>query len=236
MATYIEDIFNLAVANISQGGSVSNVVNNNDGTFTFTTDNLGNAVAGLDVIINDVRTSIVSINTKLKKITVSSEVVAGVWVLALFFRFGHRKEINETLKSNNKNDTYINKNFPFIWLFSDYKKEGSEFWDNIEYDTKIKMAFVNVSRKELKANERLTLKFKTVIDKVTDLFFSELNKLPISQYFESGTGLIKGDFYDRFFYGSTDKEQNVFDIITDARECEISLSVKLPFTNCTTLI
>jgi hypothetical protein len=153
--------------------------------------------------------------------------------MAFFFRFGHTTEINTILQEAKALDIEAAKKYPFIWLMLNNELEPLPNFGTQAYKTNAKIAFVNVAEQDAIASTRLTNNFKKILDKIFDLFFAELNTLPTAANFNIKLNEpIRPTFIDRFFYGSADKNKNVFgDAQTDAIECKFDLQV-VPVYNC----
>ncbi len=195
--------------------------------------------AGQIITINGIDYSVLSVNLNQKTFTITKDVElfhmttdvvpvkvldATKWKLTVNYLYGTRNEINSRLKSIAQGSDKLATRFPLIWQFvnNDQKINSSQQTD---IKTECKFAIVNSTDKNYLAPQRKELNFKPIIDPLLLLFKKTLESCYFNKvfFFENR----KNDEYDkwyRYFYGSSDKNENVLDCPTDA--IEISLNVE----------
>jgi len=152
---------------------------------------------------------------------IAAGLVATSWHLACEFKFGSRPEINLLLDIESKTDEKKNMRYPFVWLFVN----EPEIHDSDEYDfkTSLKMAFVQISKSEYKAEFREENIFKPVLAPLVQMFIELIQSSYFSKIFSFEYTKLNYDEYYRFFYGSADKDQMVFNAPTDAIEIDFDV-------------
>jgi len=135
---------------------------------------------------------------------VASNLVATEWNLAVNFLMGSRIEINQVL-NNLANDPSSNLiRFPLIWLFINNDRNHNPN-DLVAFQTTLQFAFVHLTEKTYRANERLTYVFKTVLEPLFRLFTMTINSTYFQDkfYFEDNSPEFE-TFY-RYFYGNSNQ-------------------------------
>lgn len=198
---------------------------------------------GQIVTINSINYPVLSVNSKNKTFTIAGTGLyhmstdpipvkvldATKWNLAINYLYGSRQEINEILVNASKDPAQKLIRFPLIWLFVNNDKKMNT-WDNIDFDTNLKFAIVHLTKKEYKADDRLTYVFKPVLQPLWELFLATMTSPYFTYMLHFETFDFKYDKYDRYFYGSSDKNAMVLDSATDAIEISIDLQFKKQYS------
>jgi len=154
---------------------------------------------------------------------VASNLVATEWNLAVNFLMGSRIEINQVL-NNLANDPSSNLiRFPLIWLFINNDRNHNPN-DLVAFQTTLQFAFVHLTEKTYRANERLTYVFKTVLEPLFRLFTMTINSTYFQDKFYFEDNRPEFETFYRYFYGSSDQNLQVLDAPTDAIEVNFELS------------
>lgn len=147
------------------------------------------------------------------------------WSLAINFKDGSRTEINEVLANAAKDETKNLTRFPLIWLFINNKQEKNVD-DNIDIHTTLDFSFVHLTKKEYRTEQRREKVFKPVIEPLLDLFIQTIESQYFSKVFHFNTYFYNYPKWFRYFYGSSDKNVQVFDAPTDAIEISLDLNFR----------
>lgn len=178
---------------------------------------------GQIVTINSINYQVSNVNQTLLTFDIeATNLVATKWNLAINFKFGTRIEINQILDTESKDSTKKNIRFPLIWLFVNESRDH----DSIEYDykTNLKMAIVHLSRPEYKAEYRKDNIFKKILQPLETLLLEAIRSPYFSEVFNWEYMEFKYIDYYRYFYGSSDKNERVFDAVTDAIEVDLDIT------------
>lgn len=178
---------------------------------------------GQVITINNINYPVLSVNYALNSFTITaSNLVASQWHLAIDFKFGSRMEINQLLFIESKDADKKDIRFPFIWLFIN---EGREH-DNPEYDYKtgLKIAFVHMSDKNWKAQQRLDNVIEPVLEPLRTLFLETIQSPYFARVFTWEFKKLSYTEYYRYFYGSSDKNEMVLTAPTDAIEIDLDVT------------
>lgn len=192
---------------------------------------------GQIVTLNKINYPVLSVDLNLKQFTIEAtglyHMTTGQtpvkvldvtkWNLAINYLYGSRTEINEILANAQSDPDKMLQRFPLIWLFIN-NDESYNPGLLIDFKTKLKFAIVHFTNKNYKANDRLTYVFKPVLQPLWELFFDTMKSPYFAKmlYFETENTIY--DKYIRYFYGSSDKNENVLSCPTDAIEISIDLN------------
>lgn len=179
--------------------------------------------AGQIITINNVNYNVLSVNRTLKQFTITATgLIATKWNLAVNYKFGSRIEVNELLTIESKDTTEKLKRFPLAWLIINEPEQS----ENLEFDhnSNIKLVIAHLTKPEYRADYRLDNVLKTVIQPLITLFLSTIQSPYFSDVFQFEYGKLRQTKYNRFFYGSSDKNEMVLSAPTDAIEIEVDLT------------
>lgn len=190
---------------------------------------------GMYVTINNVNYQVDNVNLSAKTFTIvatglfhmSTDLIpvkildATSWKLGIDFKFGSRKEINQLLANEISDETKKNQRFPLAWLFINESRNH----DSLDYDfkTSIKLAFVHLSNMVDTAENRKEKVFKPVLTPLKTLFLEAIQSSYFTRVFNWEYTKLNYSEYYRYFYGSSDKNQMVFDAPTDAIEIDLDV-------------
>ena len=224
MKLFLSDILNEIINNITLSYSYSNVVLN-AGFVDVDLDKIDNLFIGANLLINNRKYEVLNIINKT--ITLNTDNLTEIQAnstakLSINFFTGSRIELNNILTTKSKTASERFKKYPFIWLVTDYKETQTTdgLKDVIDYEVSPVLVFVDTTQKNYLTTERITKTFKKSLTNILELFIVELNKTYTGQYFyKEINNKFLTEKTDRFFYGSQDKNKNVFsDSYTDAIE------------------
>lgn len=193
--------------------------------------------AGQIISINKINYSVIAINSENNSFTISATglfstlavspftktLLSTKWNLSINFLFGTRLEINSILDSAIKDPDQKMIRFPLIWLFVNNKRDH-KMDTPFDFNANLQFAFVHITQKEYRASERLTNVFKPILQPLVDLFLEALISTYFSYMFWKENDYINYTDVYRYFYGSSDKNQQVLDAPTDAIELNLDLS------------
>jgi len=144
------------------------------------------------------------------------------WNLSINFKAGSRIEINQLLDIESKDLTKKLTRFPLVWMFIN-ESEKTDILD-FDHETSIKLAFVHLSDIKNRANDRLDDILKLILQPLLTLFVLTITSPYFSRKFQWEYGKFPSTKYNRFFYGSSDKNESVLNSPTDAIEVDISIT------------
>lgn len=195
-----------------------------------TLDNINYSVLSVNVGLNTYTIEAVGLFSLSNDLIPVKTLNVTKWNISANFLFGSRMEINEILKNAMNDPDKQMVRFPLIWLFINNERNHSDR-DNVDFRTELKFAFVHLTQKTYRANDRLTYVFKPILQPLMDLFRKTLESTYFAKVFHVEDGFIPySDFY-RYFYGSSDKNVQVLDAATDAIEASFDLNFKFQY-NC----
>lgn len=143
------------------------------------------------------------------------------WNLAINFDFGSRIEVNQVLMNEVTDPDKKLQRFPLAWLLIN-QPEKSKSMDT-DHISSVKMVFAHLTDPTYLAEKRKEQVLKTVLDPLYTLFVETIR----SPYFRRKFRWNENEFietkYNRYFYGSSDKQEKVFDSPTDAIEIELDV-------------
>lgn len=141
------------------------------------------------------------------------------WNLAANFKFGSRTEVNQILNIESKQQLTKETRYPLIWLIVNTPEDS----DSLDFDHKstLKLVIAHLSQLQLRSNDRLDDIVKKILRPLHTLFIRTIYSPYFSNVFLWEYGKLPNRKYIRYFYGSSDKQESVFDSITDAIECEV---------------
>ena len=158
-------------------------------------------------------------------------LTAGTWSLALEFRFGTRVEVNELLDLASKQQENKLARFPLLWMIIDgSNQKDSNFPPPVDFESTAKFSMINLTKLEYTAEQRLDNNFIPTIQPYVTLFKDALKSAYFNRvfFFENKEFANYQEWY-RYFYGSTDKNQMVFEAVTDAIEFQTDLKYNEQF-------
>lgn len=223
------------ITDISETNGISTIIS--DSLRLLHSDNDIYLAVGQIVTLNKINYQVLSVNLDLKQFTIaasglyhmSTDIIpvkvldVTKWNLAINYLYGSRIEINEILVNAQSDPQKNLQRFPLIWLFVNNTEDCNP--DLLtDFKTNLKFSIVQLTNKAYKASDRLTHIFKPVLEPICNIFF-ETMKSPFCRnmlYFEYEKTPYKK--YKRFFYGSSDKNENVLSSCTDAIEISIDLN------------
>lgn len=181
--------------------------------------------SGMKVTINNKNYSVSNVDYALKTFDITeTDLSATEWNLAINFQFGSRTEINQILAEQQNISTAKFNRFPLVWMFINESRDH----DNYDYDfgTSVKLSFVNYNDAKYKAQDRLDNNMKLVLQPLVTLFIETVKSSFFADVFNIEYEHLPYKDYYRYFYGSSDKSQSIFDDPTDAIEIDLSLNFK----------
>lgn len=201
--------------------------------------------AGQIVTIDNINYPVLSVNLSLKSFTITKDValfhmttdvipekVLDVikWTIACNFLRGSRIEINQRLKSASDDPEQKMTRFPLIWMFINNKRTRNPA-QNIYFKSTIEFAIVNLTEKTYTTDKRDEFNFNPIMYPLFDLFKRTIESCYFSKvfFFENRKNYEFGEWF-RYFYGSADKNAQVFDAPTDAIEISLDLNFLEQFT------
>jgi len=224
MKQFLSDILGTIIENIALDYTYSNAVLN-AGFVDIDLNKTENLFIGANLLINNRKYEVLNIINKTLTLNTNNLIEIQSYSnakLSINFFTGTRIELNNILTLKSKTESERFKKYPFIWLVTDYKETAppTELKDLIDYEVNPVLVFVDETRKNYLTTERITNTFKKSLTNILNLFLTEINKTYATKYFHK---YINNEFLtektDRFFYGSQDKNKNVFsDSYTDAIE------------------
>ena len=149
------------------------------------------------------------------------------WNIAIYYNFGHLKEINKILAS--KQNVQINR-FPLVWLMLDIIETKNNY---LAYETEatLKFSFSYFSKSDYLAEQRADNIINKYLQPIVDLFIHFISSNYKDFYFDEES--VNWNEIKRYKYGSQEKDMNIFNTVTDAIEIEIqSLKIKNTKNNC----
>jgi hypothetical protein len=152
-------------------------------------------------------------------------LTADTWALAFEFRFGTRTEVNKLLDIASKQQENKLTRFPLLWMIIDgTNQRNNDFPPPIDFESTAKFAMINLTDLQYTAEQRLDNNFIPTLQPYVTLFKNTLKSAYFNKvfFFENKEFANYQDWY-RYFYGSTDKNQMVFDAVTDAIEFQTDL-------------
>jgi hypothetical protein len=147
------------------------------------------------------------------------------WNLAINYLYGTHTEVNMILANAQKDPDKMLIRFPLFWLFVNNDKKYNP-WDNIDFNTKLKFSLVHLTDKNYTASTRLTNVFKPVLQPIWELFLDTITSPYFKDVFHFETFDFEYEKYDRYFYGSADKNVSILDAPTDAIEISMDFNLK----------
>jgi hypothetical protein len=194
-------------------------------------------IAGQVITINKVNYEVIAVNLTNNTFTITAtglfHMTTGTpsvkvldvtkWNIAINFKVGSRIEINELLALEQSNPDYKLQRFPLIWLFinESEKTSGIEF----DHKTTLKMAFAHLNNKvNDRVLGRIDNSLETILQPLLTLFEATIRSPYFSRVFSWDYMEYDKTKYNRFFYGSSDKNEMVLTSPTDAIEVEIDLT------------
>jgi hypothetical protein len=154
-------------------------------------------------------------------------VNANVYNIALNYKFGSRKEINQALtQEQGRLDR-----FPLVWLILPIDKDFSH--QVLDFESEIILVFAHNSNKTDRAAVRIEENFKPVLEPLRELFFFVIQSVEFNYMFEFFGHEKQIDYNSEnyYFYGNSDKTKSVLTTTTDAIETKIQLKFKKQFIN-----
>jgi hypothetical protein len=223
---------------LQSSGVVNSFVNNGNGTYTITTNDIGNLEIGFKVVLKytdttlnrDIIISAISGNTLTFLGTNITQ--PDTWEMALYFEHGHRIELNKKYINKAKSVNKMIEQFPLVWLYTDFEERPPVYEDS-EFITTLQFALVNRTDKDLYEDQRITQKFKPVLYYIKDLIKEAFNGIYKRTFITPfGNTEIKLMVVDRPFFGSPNGE-NVLPDPTDAIEFQVELNWRKEGSICT---
>ena len=147
---------------------------------------------------------------------------------AINYMHGHPIEITDRLTQMTKDPTVAQGKYPLIALFQDFEEsKGGDF-----IKVKLNLIIATLTNREMKAPERYTAHFRTLLYPIYDRFIYQISR---SQMFQEATERqISHIKIDRLFWGRNGlygSERNMFNDHIDCIEIkDLKLSLKLK--NC----
>lgn len=192
---------------------------------------------GQIVTLNNINYPVLSVNYDTNKFTIEATglfttllvspftktLLVTKWNLAINYLFGTRMEINDVLNTASKDPDQKLIRFPLVWLFVNNKREHN-FNTPSDFNANLNFAFVQLTNRNYKADDRLTHVFKPILQPIVELFLEALISPYFSYMFWKDTDWLNYTDVFRYFYGSSDKQQQVLDAPTDAIELSLDLA------------
>lgn len=228
----VRDEIGLIIDSIRSNGNVTSYVDNT-GSYTITTDSLGNLQAGFKVVLIYADTSlnrdvwVSSIDSINNTFTFNGTGITEplTWELAIYYEYGHRIELNKKYTNKAVSTNKMVQEYPLIWLYTDFEQIPSDL-ESAEFETTLQGAIVDFSKKELYEEDRIEESFKPVLYPILELIDNAFNG--VEKYrFITPYGVDKEIRFlttDRPFFGSSDQSANVLPQVTDAIEWQVDLN------------
>ena len=207
-----------SIVNVSESNGISTITTN---SIVLLPDlNPFNLQSGMFIEIDSKNYQVLSVSDY--QFTIAATGITGTtWNLAVNFLFGSRIEINEVLAYAANEPTLCYNQYPLIWLFINNERNHTD--EKVDFITNLQFAFVHLTNKEYRAQDRLTNVFKPVLAPLVQLFLETLNSSFFKNLFYFETRNLEYSEFYRYFYGSSDKNLNVLSTPTDAIEIEINV-------------
>ena len=153
---------------------------------------------------------------ELENVTIATKAALSLPVLN--YQYGYITELKETLAAYDKTAVYAVKKFPLIWVEQPFTITS----DKVEYFgvvNNLRAFIINESGKNLKAKERMTGNFKTVI---YPIYLEWMKQIRLSPAFKDIPTPHK--VTDRYYWG--EEQSKILNDIFDCMEISgISLTV-----------
>lgn len=228
----IKDEIKAIIDSIRYTDSVDTFTYNGNGTYTIYTPSTYSLQENFKIVLK-YSDSTLNRDAVISSLTGSSITIPGTniptpdnWELALYFETGHRLELHKKYTNKAKSVNKKIQEYPLFWLYSDTEKRPSNYED-AAFETTLQAALVDFSELNLYENERIDNNFKPVLYPLLEIINEAFNTLPNKAKFVTPYGIdkeINFSLFDRPFFGSFDKSQNVLPQITDAIEFSVNLN------------
>lgn len=125
----------------------------------------------------------------------------------LFYQFGKRFEIAQTLVDYTKSPLTNGLKFPRLCLFTDIPEDHTD--DDTSYTANLNIAIITATDSTLLSDERLEINFKPILLPIYKAFIESINN---SRYVRGSAKYEKKDCY---FWGAVTKDGNVSNDYSD---------------------
>lgn len=178
-------------------------------------------------IEDDMATIVSRVSTALTtKLKLTDPKIQGVW-----YEFGTRLEIIETLSQKSGNDIYKFRKYPLVCLFTDISYSlGNNANDTAEL--KLNMAIIYGTKATFKAKDRLEKNFKPIIMPIYDELLRQISLDGKMFLNASATVNIRHTTQRKYYWGTQPIDgANVFNDFVDGLEID-NLELKHYLTRC----
>ena len=236
----VRDEIEEIIMSIQSTGSIDSWVDNT-GSYTVGTSDIGNLQEGFKVVlkyadsINDRDVVLTSVDTINDTFTFEGNNISqpDSWEMALYFEFGHQKELHKKYTNKAKAKNKRVQEYPLFWLFTNFTQtEGDR--EYIEFSTELGGAIVDFTDLTYYEEQRIENVYKPVLYPYYYLMVNAFNSSTYRKKFVRpfGEKTILFNQTDRPFFGSDNPEANVLPQFTDAIEWGVSLDWFLESNNC----
>lgn len=233
---YIKECFSTIVDSMRTVGSISSIVDNNDGTFKVNCSNI--FVANRYNIVNTCfvelldSTNHVLGNYQVSGVTTSSFVIdsqttpsGAKWKsMGPYYQYGHILEVNNILSMMDNGAEKQFQKYPLIYLGMDIVEAKGKSLGSYS-DVSLQVLIWNTTEPNITAPERYTLNFVPIL---YPLYFDLLTKIHFSRLFITDSPrLIQHDKIDRVFWGNEGKYASKKKVMNDCLDCVDIENLKL---------
>ena len=237
----VRDEIEEIVLSVKSSGNITGWVDN-VGTYTITTNDLGNLQVGFKIVLRYANTSldrdvwIDSIDPINKTFAITGTGITQplTWEMALYFESGHQKELHKKYTNKAKSPNKRVQEYPLVWLFRNFEETPNIDGGYAEFSTDLQGAIADFSEISLYDEVRIDQKYIPILMPYAILIERAFNTGSNLRKFvvPYGEQAIKLTKIKRPFFGSQDPQANILPDITDAIEWGVTLNWREQNTNC----